>query len=287
MDAGQPRGGFIHRLPITYNVPQNDQVVSRQGFIYMIENPLTDKSTNDVERRQREEFRITRKGFFSQLVSVQITGIGGRTVLPRVVNETTHEGVGFRKAIKDGQKLVFSLNGKVSLDGADVTASSYYFRGALADFSKADSQAAMNLSPVSTPARVLDRNYPRPVITPAAALPVMTLPQGDSDWRFSVAEADFNASGFDESVFAAPPPSIFRSLVRAPSAKVELLWKEEKPFSVLILIPAELKPLEAKEWLGTDLRKLVRAGLERFRTAGMEVQVDYFDAKWLAGKNIV
>ena len=49
----------------------------------------------------------------------------------------------------------------------------------------------------------------------------------------------------------------------------------------------ELKLLEAQEWLGTDLRKLVRAGLERFRTAGMEVQVDYFDAKWLAGKNIV
>ena len=284
VDAGQPRGGFIHRLPITYSLPQNGQFVSQQGFIYMIENPLTDKSTDNVERRQREEFRITRKGFFSEPVSVQITGIGGRTVLPRVVNETTHEGVGFRKVIKDGQTLLFSGNGKVSLDGADVTASSYYFRGALADFSKTDSKAKADLVPVSTPAGALDRNYPRPVITPATTLPVMTLPLGDSDWRFSVVEADFDASGFDESVFAPPAPSGPPSAVQAPSAKVELLWKEEKPFSVLILVPVELKPLEAQEWLGTDLRKLVRAGLERFRTAGIEVQVDYFDSKWLAAK---
>src|SRR5262249_6747074 len=133
----------------------------------------------------------------------------------------------------------------------------------------------------------LDRNYPRPVITPAATLLVMTVPLGDSFWRFSVAEADFDASGFDESVFAPPPPSVLLPPPPAPSAKVELLWKEEKPFSVLILIPAEWKALEAQAWLGTDLRKLVRAGLERFRTAGIELQVDYFDSKWIVGKSVL
>jgi hypothetical protein len=218
---------------------------------------------------------------------VQMTGIQGRTVLPRVVNETTHEGVGYRKPVKDGQVLLFSSDGKVYLDGLDVTASSYYFVGAPADFSKLDGKAPADVVPVATPPGSLERNYPRPAITPATTLPVMTIPLGDSYWRFVAAEADFDASGFDESVFASPPPSISLPSPAAPSAKVELLWKEEKPFSVLVLIPAELKPFEAPAWLGTDLRKLVRAGLERFRAAGIELQVDYFDSKWIVGKSVL
>jgi hypothetical protein len=214
-----------------------------------------------------------------------MTGIQGRTVLPRVVNETTHEGVGYRKPIKDSQVLLFSSDGKVYLDGVDVTASSYYFVGALADFSKLDAPA--DAAPVATPPGSLERNYPRPAITPATALPVMTIPLGDSYWRFFVAEADFDASGFDESVFASPPPSVVLPPPVAPSAKVELLWKEEKPFSLLVLIPAELKPFETPAWLGADLRKLVRAGLERFRAAGIELQVDYFDSKWIVGKSVL
>jgi hypothetical protein len=31
----------------------------------------------------------------------------------------------------------------------------------------------------------------------------------------------------------------------------------------------------------------VRAGLERFRTAGIELQVDYFDSKWIVGKSVL
>lgn len=277
-DAGKPRGGFIHQLPATFSVLQDGQPVEKDLSIYLVENPMVEKSTDDKERRQREEFNVRRLGFFTQPVSVKITGKADRAVLPCVINETAREGVGFRKAIKDGQVLMFSSDGKVSLDGVDVTASAYYFRGALFDHAKSDSTAPGDIFAVATPPGSLDRNYPRPAITPAARLPVMTVPLGDSAWRFSVAEGAFDASGFDEAVFAGPDP--------APSAKVQLVWKEEKPFSVLLLIPQELKPLEKSVLEGADLRKLLRAGLERFRTAGIELQVDYFDPSWIAEKNV-
>ncbi|HZU25685.1 MAG TPA: hypothetical protein VFA04_09190 [Bryobacteraceae bacterium] len=277
-DANQARGGFVHRIPITYTLLDNNQPVEKQGFIYMVENPMVDKKTDNTDREQREPFQVKRGGFYPGPVSVQVTGVGDRTVLPRVVNETTHEGVGFRKALTGGQTLLFSAkDGKTYLDGADATASAYYFKGALFDLSQTDSKEPVDLFPVATPPGSLDRNYPRPTITPAAKLPVITLPLGVSNWRFSVEDGAFDASGFDEAVFAGPPSQ--------PSARVELLWQEEKPFAVTILIPAELKPLEASVLGGADLRKLVRAGLERFRTAGIEVDVDYFDPKWIASRS--
>ncbi len=278
VDAGQPRGGFVHRLPIRYTVLAGGQPVQQTDYIYLIENPIVARNTDNLDRAQRERFPVKRGGFFPGPVSIQITGKADRTVLPRVVNETTSEGVGFRRAIQDGQTLLFSADGKVYLNGADATASAYYFKGALFGLSKTDSTDPMDLHPVVAPVGSLDRNYPRAAITPAASLPVITLPLGESEWRFSVAEGALDASGFDEAVFAGPSPQ--------PSATVELLWQEETPFAATILIPADWKPIESL-LNGSDIRKLVRAGLERFRTAGITLDVDYFDSKWIVGKSVV
>jgi hypothetical protein len=285
-DAGQPRGGFVHRLPINYTVLQAGQPVIQGGFVYLVENPVVPKNTDNLDRFERQGFAVKRGGFFPGPVAVQITGKGNRTVVPRVVNETTSEGVGFRQAIQDGQILLFSTDGKVLLNGADVTASAYYFQGALVGLDATDSTDKVNAFPLVTPAGALDRNYPRPTITPVPSLPVITLPLGESEWRFSVEEGAFDASGFDEAIFAAFHSGLIAEVVPASSGKVELLWQEETPFAAVILIPAELKPIESLLG-GADLRKLVRAGLERFRTAGITLQVDYFDSKWILGKSVV
>ena len=55
----------------------------------------------------------------------------------------------------------------------------------------------------------------------------------------------------------------------------------------MVLIPADLKTLETKILQGLDLREMVRGGLERFRSAGIKVGVDYFEDKWILGRSIL
>lgn len=280
LDAGEARGGFIHRVRMRYTTIENEKWVCKKSFIYLVENPLVDRTTEDKERQQREEFNTKRMGFFNEEVAVQITGVADRTVWPMVINQDTHEGVGFRGSVSDGQRLVFAADGKAYLDGSEVTDRCYYFRGALFKHTSFGSTALKDLFCVAKPAGSLDRNYPRPNITPLAELTVPIIRLGESTWRFSVAEGAFDASGFDEAVFTTVDAS-------PPMGKVQLLWREHEPFSVAVLIPADLKSLEATMLDGQDLRELVRAGLERFRAGGIKLTVDYFNEEWVMGESIL
>lgn len=295
LDKDLPRGGFIHRIRVNYSVIEDGKPVEKGGFLYMVENPIVDKATEDKERRQREWFRVKRGGFFEGPVAVQVAGVANRTALPMVINKATHEGVGFRGVLTDGQKLVFATDGKGYLDGAEVTDRCYYFRGGLvADATKPAPASDTTFDGVDPkdryclpqPVGALDRNYPRPAIGPLPKVPVPTLPLGESDWRFSVQEGAFDASGFHEVVYALPGDP--KALGALPSSgKVQLTWEEHEPFAVTILVPADLKSLETSVLEGEDLRKLVRAGLERFRAAGIRLDVDYFDEKWILGKSLI
>jgi hypothetical protein len=282
-DAAEARGGFIHRVPVEYNVIEDQKQVLKRAFIYLVENPLVDRATEDKERQQREHFNTKRMGFFNEAVAVQITGVADRTVWPMVINQDTHEGVGFGGSLTDGQRVVFAADGKAYLDGSEVTDRCYYIRGALFGHSSFNSEARRDLFCIVKPAGSLDRNYPRPTITPLAELPVPILRLGDSTWRFSVEEGAFDASGFDQAVFASGNSTE----TSPPMGKVQLLWREHEPFSVAVLIPADLKSLEAAMLDGQDLRELVRAGLERFRAAGIKLTVDYFNDKWIMGASIL
>lgn len=284
LDAGEARGGFIHRVRMHYTVIENERWVCKTSFIYLVENPLMDRSTEDKERQQRENFNTTRMGFFNESVAVQVTGVADRTVWPMVINQDTHEGVGFRGSLTDGQRLVFAADGKAYLDGSEVTNRCDYFRGALfkhTSFKRADESAALkDLFCIAHPAGSLDRNYPRPNIAPLAQLTVPIIRLGESTWRFSVAEGAFDASGFDHAVFATVDPS-------PPMGKVQLLWREHEPFAVTVLIPADLKSLATTMLDGQDLRELVRAGLERFRAGGIKLTVDYYNEEWIMGASIL
>src|SRR5207253_1306988 len=133
----------------------------KSSFIYLVENPLVDRMTEDKERQQREHFNTKRMGFFNEAVAVQVTGIDNRTVWPMVINQDTHEGVGFRGSVSDGQRLVFAADGKAYLDGSEVTDRCYYFRGALSEHTSFDSAALKDAFCKAKPAGSLDRNYPR------------------------------------------------------------------------------------------------------------------------------
>ncbi len=286
LDAGLPQGGFVHRIGVRHHVVTNDQPKELDGSIYLVENPIVDRQTEDADRRERERFPVKRGGFFDDPVSIQITGVGARTVKPMVINLATHEGVGFSGALSDGQKLVFTMDGTALLDGLDATAQAFFFRGALADGSPFDGTAPLDVAVVSEPAHAMDRNFPRPAVTPLAALPVPMLMLGESMWRFSVEEGAFDASAFDLAVYQLPSdPGQLAAL--PPSGKVQLSWKENEPFAASVLIPAELKSVVDSGLVDGDLPTLVRAGLERFRTAGVRVDVQYFDKDWILAKSVL
>ena len=50
----------------------------------------------------------------------------------------------------------------------------------------------LDVAVVSEPAHAMDRNLPRPAVTPQATLPVPMLKLGESTWRFSVEEGAFD-----------------------------------------------------------------------------------------------
>jgi hypothetical protein len=238
---------FVHRVAVHHH--------AGDGSIYLVENPLSEHDGGDVARRCREYLRVTRGGFFAGPVTIQVTGVGDRTVRPMVINLTTHEGVGFNGVVPDGSVLVFTTEGTALLDGADVSAQAFHFTGALFDYG-GDGLI---------------------VVAPG----VTQLPLGDSDWRFSVKEGAFDAADFDGCVFALPADTTGQ----APSGRLKLSWQENEPFAATVLIPAELQTLQPL--VDGDLPSLVRAGLERFRTAGVRLDVRYFDAEWVLDHSVL
>lgn len=282
-----PHGGFIHRTRIKYSVMKDGKPALQEGYLYLVENPLTGKSTEDKERRQRETFHVERRGLFNVPTAVQVTGVAGRTVLPMIINHTNHQGVGFLGALEDGQKLVFATDGRAYLDGVNVTGNCYAFRGALADDTPFDGVLHRHQFCEVIPPGAMDRNFPRAALVPATALKSPMLPLGGSDWRFSVQEGAYDASGFDRTVFSLPDDPDELAALPA-SGKVQLLWRENEPFAATVLIPADLKSLEgALLNTGEELLTLLRAGLEKFRAAGIRVNVDYFDDKWVLDESIL
>jgi hypothetical protein len=299
LDDALPRGGFVHRTAVGWQpTPTSGVALPSSGWVYLVENPLTDRSTNDTPRHQREAFRVNRGGFFDGQVAIQVTGIADRTVRPMVINETDHEGFFYADVVKDGQKLVLTTDGKVLLDGTDVTAKAAFFTGVLADAAAErrsrlapaappppapPSAAADNVVDVVTPPGALDRTFPRPALTAVASLPPMDLRLGESYWRFSVEEGAYDLSAYDQAVYAFPENG---NMLLPPSGKVQLTWKENEPFAASVLIPGELKPLE-DAGVVKDLPTLVRAGLERYRAAGIRLDVSYFDQTWLLGHSVL
>ena len=289
-DARLPRGAFIHGLPITFSVIEEADGdidrVGKNGFVYLIENPIVDKASGSKERRGRDRFRVKRGGFFAGPVAARITGTGTRTVHPRIVNLRTHRGFGFDGVVPDGLELVFATDGRAFLDGTEVTGRCHVYKGALFGGSPFDASAKPHVFPASVPEHSLERNFPRPAQTPSAELPTLRLQLGEADWQFDVEEGAFDAAAFDGCAFALPSDGAVRNAL-PPSGKVELMWREHEPFTVRLLIPSSLQTLETMLLDGESLRTLVRAGLERFRAAGIRLTVDWFDDKWVLDESVI
>lgn len=275
------------------------------------ENPLERSSTDATPRRHAELFSLTRRGFERALLRVQITGEADRSVAPMLVNRDEGHGIGYDARLAAGAELVFQEDGRVLLNGADVTANAFAWQGACFAGDDASAQAdfvfaGSGLGPRQKPARfasftppaALDREAAYP--GDGASLPMPGIAVGITRLAFFVREAHAAARAgspprpravtprpgqaiFDASVFAAPPPP---HAPAQPAARVALSWLEHRAFAVRVLIPPRLRLWRdsAEDPEGVLTLQAVARALERHRPAGVELRVEYIDARWTLGQ---
>jgi hypothetical protein len=293
--------GFIHRIKARFRVPvepgaPDDPDAPAVGgwkkierLLYIHENPIVDKETELAEARQRQRFPVHRGGFFHGRTDLRVVGFQNRTVKPLVINLTTREGYGYRGVLADGQELTFSRDGHTYLDGEDVTAKCYrIYDGFFDDPAKArfqDADPGEGFAKVD-PVGAADRNQPGPAVTGLGELPPPRLPHGDNLLRFNVEEGAFDASRFEEAVFALPTePDALAAL--PASGKFQALWREHQAFTVRVLLPPDLKSWEAAFLSGGSLPQHVARGLDRFRPAGVRLEVDFWNDEWVLGESLL
>jgi hypothetical protein len=207
--------------------------------------------------------------------------------------------------------LIFDEAGHATLDGADVTANAFAWKGACWAAND-DNPAAPHDSLFDGPGVADDRKAVFAVATPFDALdgaftfptagdplPVPGINVGPTRFAFFVQEAHFSTDGesvdpavpvpisprthvgfLDNSVFAAPPDAD-----QTPSATVSLSWLEHEAYALRILLPRRFESFDVTGQ--PPMTELVRRALERHRPAGVEVRVEYVDDRWILGASDV
>jgi hypothetical protein len=267
------------------------------------ENPLTQAKTGDVGRKHAELFSVLRRGFETATIEVRVTGVENRTVGPMLVNRDEGRGVGFSGAVPSGSTLDFTEEGRVLLDSDDVTALSFGWKGGCF----ADSAAIRPLDFVfdgpgadparvarvaeSTPTGALDSSFVFPHAGDSLTMPGISV--GETRFAFFVQEGYFSkdsqrvaprpAIAFaNQSVFAPGP-----SETRSNAAMVALQWHERTAFCVNVWIPRRFLGLTPDDSEGRDTLSRVALAVNRFRPAGVQVNVFFLDNRWVLGRGVM
>jgi hypothetical protein len=85
----------------------------------------------------------------------------------------------------------------------------------------------------------------------------------------------------DQSVFAPGP-----SETRQTAAVVSLAWHERSAFSVIVWIPKRFLALTPDDDEGRGTLGRVALAMNRFRPAGVQVDVKFLDERWVLGQGV-
>lgn len=273
------------------------------------ENPLRRESVPTVECPHGHRFRVLRRGFDRALLQIQVAGRGDRSLGPMVVNRDEGRGVGFFGAVPDGQTLTFMEEGRVYLAGSDVTAFAFSWQGGcFADAAESDPddfvfdgagvEARRRATfAVVTPEGAMDREAVFPHAGLGIAMPGIGI--GETRLAFFAQVAHLSsregtaeapvirrvtphpAIGFaDQSVFASTPGETEPPV----AAGVGLSWLEHEAYALRVILPRRFALLDGEE---APVTERVRAALERFRPAGVQVRVEYLDDRWRLGQGFL
>jgi hypothetical protein len=282
------------QLARQYGAAVEQMMPARPELIGLEENPLQE-ATDEHTVHQAMLWAVLRRGFSRVAMTVTIEGKANLTFSPMVVNRDEGHGIGYAGLVRDGQKLEFSPEGRAALDGADVTAFAYAWKGACFAGSDDDpirprdfvfdgpgaDPARRATFAVATPDGALDASFTFPHA--GNAIPMPGLGMGHTRFAYFLQEAHWSsetarvqprpAVGFlDGSVFAPP------SGTAPDSAVVTLDWFDHEAYAVRVLLPPRLTLIDAD-----GIAKKVRGALDRVRAAGVEIRVEYIDEKWTLG----
>ena len=305
----------VDRLRIAHPQEADGKAVRREfdpaeERLLVEENPLSPVRTSDEGRKHGDLFSILRRGFERETLRVIITGVEQRTLGPVLVNRDEGHGVGFVGAVPSESTLAFTEEGRVTLDSADVTSMAYAWQGAcfadaaaprrtdfVFDGSGADPSRRAVFA-VATPAGALGSEFTFPHA--GENLPMPGISVGETRFAFFVQEGRFSRldagppervdrvqprpamAFFDQSVLAPGP-----SEKRPAAAVVSLGWDERTAFYVNVWIPKRFRALTPDDEEGRSTLEQVAFALNRFRPAGVHVEVKFLDDRWVLGRGIM
>lgn len=270
------------------------------------ENPTYRAGTDEIGRRHGERFDLLRRGFEPARLEIRVTGENTRTYGPVVVNRDQGRGVGFAGAVRAGATLVFREDGRVKLEGLDVTAFAFAFEGACfadaaapleSDFSF-DSERARYVQ--ATPAGALDRGFSFPHAGASLPVPGPEIAVGITRFAFFLQEAHASLAvgtpGAESGRLVTPRTSagLFDASVFVPAAGeerpvgalVSFFWLERRAYAARIVIPPRFRNYD-DDPEGTVLRQSLARTLGRFRPAGVALEIAFADERWTLGQGVL
>lgn len=313
------------RDTIRLTTPPGSVVEPLPDMLALEENPFRKADIEPAPKHHGQGFQIVRGGIDDVMVTVRVLGVGTRTQSPMVVECHAGHGLVFEGTVPDGSELRFEASGQTTLDGADVTGSSWSFRGAVFG-SAAEKRTSHDFvfggnddtGPLGTPDGRDDSSGRRVatfvITTPladalqrSAAFPhgsptieAILLPRGYSRWRTFVRAAHVGGPGgrpprikagrFDTTVLVDADTGTEVGTdagvtAGEPSMRLGFAWEEREPFTVRVLLPRRLQVLDDDK--GTKVREPLRRLLDRHRAAGVDVRVEYADPRWTLGVGVV
>jgi hypothetical protein len=259
------------------------------------ENPLFRFETDQSGRKNGELSSLLRRGFERAILQVRVTGKENLTVGPMVVNRDEGHGVGYSAVVPPGKMLQFTEEGRVFLDGDDVTANSYAWKGAC--FAGSDTRdtdfvfdGPQTTFAIAYPEQALDPDFVFP--HGGNSLPMPGIAVGETRFAYFAHEAFYSGSrrvtprpavGFANLSVFAPAPGEEPPV----SALVSFSWLERRAFCVRVLIPPRFRALTPDDPEGLDTRRRVAQSLQRFKPAGVEVSVEFVENRWELGKGVL
>jgi len=302
------------RLTLTFPAVQPGGAVVETAFpsaeeeLLIEENPLERLETGADPRRHAQLFPVPRRGFERVLARAIITGTGGRTIGPMVVNRDDGQGIGFAGTVPEGSTLVINEEGRALLDGMDATSRAFGWKGAcFADGSQPHRRDFL-FAGEGTPA---DRAAKYVVPTPEGSLssaftfphagesiPALSLDVGENRFAFFVQEGFFSnekADGTIERVEPRPAVAFAGGSVfaagegeeRQTAALLSLSWLERCAYRARIWISSRFLQLTPDDEEGRATRRQVLRAVERFRPAGVRLDVDFIDNRWVLGRGVI
>jgi hypothetical protein len=279
-----------------------------QESLIIEENPQWRFETGTVERHHAELFNVVRKGFERAILQGRVSGQEVKTVGSMLVNRDEGHGVGFAQAVPPGTTLVFAEEGRALLDSSDVTSFAYAWKGAC--FAGDDLRPTdwvfdgLGVNPerraifVETfPTGALDSGFVFPHA--GESIPMPGLAVGETRFAVFMQQAHYSSldPGSPAQLFLVTPRtkvgfldgSVFAPGIGEegpPAGLVSLSWLERRAYMARVWIPMRFQKLIAADAEGVEVKRRVVQALNRFRPAGVQLEVEYLDPRWVMGRGI-